>query len=733
MVPIREGPSKAFGKDGVERAYFLHVQNADTYSGLVRAIGSRKGKTEAEAHELVDSLCILCWELCDRFVLTGGKTGSSGNLLAVARSENERLRKQIVDCNRRALKQVQSVNSSVQHQDEGAVDFYEPLQYLDKETRELCVSIILDKIEQLASGNAPSSLVKMLSEAITDCKQNARKSGVENIGEEIGDDDEDDDAAAGKHVAQRESRKEKSLRQMIQEKEAMEEMLGDAKERESCLQEHLKDSEDKITKLEQQLQASSQRAARAASELSEMKSRLEKAEAEMARMSCSLTGSMLGAAENKSIQTASPGNEVTTQTASPGDEVNIVLLGGASGSIQQKDHEAAEDCEIAPAAQQMADRVVSHQASVLCQAGVSQLVQTNLVGENIVNMKHENKKLKVMLEEMKAKLNDLMSECKKKGLGDVVREICDSVGLGKLLTCRSVFEKLYQDALDRVHRLQLLREKYGISNANGRLHPVSGYDRRCPQNQDLHVVAEQPQMNSLREELNDVISSPDIMQAIEQSAMVKQLPSPRPSTEAVGFTRSDSHAAKAAHVSDLLQGRRLLGARSLDHDKEEESQEVGLRAKSLSPKSTQRKSSEYQVFTNIESRQPVVKPAGTLPGTLPTLSRPSRLEDVQLPSLQNPFRPFVISGSALSTADPELMMPTRRPPHVHRHLSNCDEISGSESYMPLRAHMQPPTDQPARSLLPKAAASGNELPRLGQSISLPCLHRTPASGSKLLK
>jgi hypothetical protein len=58
------------------------------------------------------------------------------------------------------------------------------------------------------------------------------------------------------------------------------------------------------------------------------------------------------------------------------------------------------------------------------------------------------------------KLQDLMNELKKKGMGDQVEELVDKFGLKGLLKARTCFDRLYNDAMDRVHRMEKLKEKY---------------------------------------------------------------------------------------------------------------------------------------------------------------------------------------------------------------------------------------------------------------------------------
>merc|ERR1719174_1181174 len=63
-----------------------------------------------------------------------------------------------------------------------------------------------------------------------------------------------------------------------------------------------------------------------------------------------------------------------------------------------------------------------------------------------------------MLEELQTKLKELMTEYRRK-FGDAATKVADGLGLKELLKEETVFQRLYDDAMDRVHRLEKLRAK----------------------------------------------------------------------------------------------------------------------------------------------------------------------------------------------------------------------------------------------------------------------------------
>jgi len=95
-------------------------------------------------------------------------------------------------------------------------------------------------------------------------------------------------------------------------------------------------------------------------------------------------------------------------------------------------------------------------------------------GADIEEQKKEVARLRLMIEELRTKLRELMAGCKDRGVGDVFMEVADCVGLTPILQQMSVFERLYADAKDRVRRLEKLREKVKRESAKlGNLIPES--------------------------------------------------------------------------------------------------------------------------------------------------------------------------------------------------------------------------------------------------------------------
>jgi len=88
----------------------------------------------------------------------------------------------------------------------------------------------------------------------------------------------------------------------------------------------------------------------------------------------------------------------------------------------------------------------------------TQGTQTSLTGPKLDEQAKETKRLKVMLEEMQMKLKELIEKYRKK-FGPEAKEVAKEMGIDQLLKEDTVFQRLYDDALERVDRLEKLRSK----------------------------------------------------------------------------------------------------------------------------------------------------------------------------------------------------------------------------------------------------------------------------------
>eukprot|EP00927_Polykrikos_kofoidii_P000220 TRINITY_DN10090_c0_g1_i1.p1 TRINITY_DN10090_c0_g1~~TRINITY_DN10090_c0_g1_i1.p1 ORF type:complete len:578 (+),score=106.67 TRINITY_DN10090_c0_g1_i1:148-1881(+) len=97
---------------------------------------------------------------------------------------------------------------------------------------------------------------------------------------------------------------------------------------------------------------------------------------------------------------------------------------------------------------------------------------TELTGAKLDAQAAEAKRLRVAIDEMHTKLKDVMDIASKRGYGDEMKGIFGELGLDGLLNEDSVFKRLYKDALARMDRLQVLREKLAQEEKKAKLPEV---------------------------------------------------------------------------------------------------------------------------------------------------------------------------------------------------------------------------------------------------------------------
>lgn len=104
-----------------------------------------------------EELSRLCWERC--------------------REETISMKKKMVELNLSSMKEIMALKASLQQMDrrhesatefdcQDVVQFYDPMQVLDKDTQELVVLLATDKVKSLVKGSAPKHLVKRIGDTV---------------------------------------------------------------------------------------------------------------------------------------------------------------------------------------------------------------------------------------------------------------------------------------------------------------------------------------------------------------------------------------------------------------------------------------------------------------------------------------------------------------------------------------------------------------------------------------
>jgi len=131
--------------------------------------------------------------------------------------------------------------------------------------------------------------------------------------------------------------------------------------------------------------------------------------------------------------------------------------------------------------------------------------QTTLTGPKLDSQAAEVKKMKVMLEELQTKLKELIDKYRKK-FGQEAKQIADSLGINELLKEDTVFQRLYDDALDRVERLEKLREK--IRKESRRSPRMAAAAEGLPAEDSVLEAVEQSKLKGLKQWSKDAASRP---------------------------------------------------------------------------------------------------------------------------------------------------------------------------------------------------------------------------------
>eukprot|EP00928_Gymnodinium_smaydae_P028407 TRINITY_DN21674_c0_g1_i1.p1 TRINITY_DN21674_c0_g1~~TRINITY_DN21674_c0_g1_i1.p1 ORF type:complete len:675 (-),score=104.74 TRINITY_DN21674_c0_g1_i1:14-1843(-) len=447
----RSGASLRPGSPG---GLVASMRNEEPYEALARIVkdcGASKGR------ELLDDLVSLCWAECVRRMPSGRASMSRWHVdankasAALENSQKEviKLKEKLVECNKQALRQVAAFTSSLQHPPEESVEFYEPLQFVEPRIKEMVLEIVAYKMWQIERGMATSWMDELM-------KNKAAEAA--NAKSKRDHDEESDDpllsappphprraqkpgqlcprcaGSSGRGTEEAPSAEVLRMQQRLQDAMARLEASNAECARLQALLEEVEESSSELRQRElesrQQMRAAAERAAAA--------------EKEVAQLRKTVATNTVSASASDS-HACSPAASAT------------VAPRARSGNALAADDAAAPD--LGSDGVEAADHRISAAVPTSKAVG-ARSVQTDLSGDDIDKLQEENKQLKVMLEELRAKLGEMIREGAKKGIGQAMDQLVDKVGLREVLDVRSIFERLYQDAKDRIVRLQKLRERF---------------------------------------------------------------------------------------------------------------------------------------------------------------------------------------------------------------------------------------------------------------------------------
>jgi len=167
-------------KDPVEKAFMRSLRECEAYIRLEKQMGllifehgvDGSGKISNEEFEkLLQPFCKACWEESERSFSENSNSG----FYAIARKDADSSKKNLNECNLNCMKQIVALKSRGDEEKfQPSVTFYEPLQYLDPEIRELVLLIVADKVRDLKDGTAPAALVEEVKAVETEAPKKRR-------------------------------------------------------------------------------------------------------------------------------------------------------------------------------------------------------------------------------------------------------------------------------------------------------------------------------------------------------------------------------------------------------------------------------------------------------------------------------------------------------------------------------------------------------------------------------
>jgi len=412
-----------------EREFMARVSSSDGFWKSLNTLSKTTG-VEVDALECFGrDICRSVWSEADALMSSDGPA-------AAAREEVDRLKKKLVECNLSAMKQMLAAKANSHC--EGAlgndtITFHEPMQYLDGNAKDLVMDIVVDKMRQLDSGTAPPSLVQALVQ----------------------------------HVQAQSSPVETASMEELKETKAQ---LEDARVELRKARVRMEEAEELARKFEVRLQAAEDRALKFEQELTKTKTLLATSEAKLAEAEQALVQlraehAVLQDAHAK-LQELSAEQQAKIERQAREIEMERRANEKLRAEIErlQEYVKKAEELEQALKALQVQFDALQTEAKVMKEElsrrnnTRTKGTQTTLTGSKLDEQKAETRKLKLMLEELQTKLKELMTEYRRK-FGDAATKIAESLGLKELLKEETVFQRLYDDALNRVQRLEDLRAK----------------------------------------------------------------------------------------------------------------------------------------------------------------------------------------------------------------------------------------------------------------------------------
>eukprot|EP00434_Breviolum_minutum_P030342 symbB.v1.2.026841.t1/scaffold2588.1/size75582/4 len=441
----------------------------------------------------------------------------------------EESKAKLVQCNLNALKQLDVVKGGTGGWDDKVI-FYEPMQYLNEDEKEMVFMVVKDKLRQVLDGTAPDSFMGKIKTSLgmADADKLVKKGPrlIAPVHEEEEEDDFEHDAVV---KARTEAKRSQDAATVARRE------VEEIKKRITQLQQQLEDRGVELAEAQQLLAQGERYREQLLLAMDRLKLQPEEASFVMSELSKSTEGFQvvfddlpqdctflelaqwhdgIGAVSPVAIelhqdtrrrrksavcryaeepQAEAAVRQLQTSAASKGGRwasVRARLLPSKQKASQDnaEANRATGDSwrsksklnttgswsqdlrkpQVSPQPQVPSESSKSKATAKLEEARMelqaelgkkAKAIEAGLTWGCMEDMTKENKKLKVCLEELQAKLRQVMEKSKERGIGEELSEIAHDVGLKRVLSCPSRFDILYQDAFKRIERLEELRAK----------------------------------------------------------------------------------------------------------------------------------------------------------------------------------------------------------------------------------------------------------------------------------
>lgn len=423
-----DGHSRRWKTD--EKKFIAQMRESEDFAKALSSLSERVGKEAEELRSFGEQLCLCCWS-------EGVQAAAGESTVVAAAAEAQRLKKQMVDCQLTAAKQL-----GLGAFGDGSVIFHEPMKYLDQDMKDLVMMIVSDKVRQIQNGQAPSSLLQ----------------GVGAGGPSPGSGEKEKELQKELDVANAQLKEARAA-------------LEDARER--C-----RDLTAKVAEVEKHAEQLQDLLSAAEARLSEADEMLAKAKAEHALLQTAhdelqAAHGELQASHGK-LQVA---HQELQESSAQQEEViakQQADMANMTGELEQLRKDVERMQEIVRRAEQLEreikelqekfsalEKEADEMRTELARRNNTRTknAQTSLSGSELDEREEENKRLKVMIEELQMKIKELVEKCKEQGIGGHIAKLVADVGLECVIKEETVFERLYNDAFRRAQRTEQLRNK----------------------------------------------------------------------------------------------------------------------------------------------------------------------------------------------------------------------------------------------------------------------------------